>query len=242
MGMFYDFVYKFGYLILGVLSLLVWGALFARKKSLRREMLVLSVVAAVFGPLSEYWYFKDYWQPHILVQFPVGGFEDLIFGFAIGGIAAVIYEVVFVNWICFCEKKKLKKEWFLLVFGLILAGVLIGLNTFLGVNSIYASSLGMIIAGAVMLLFRPDLWLNAVGSGVLVALVMFVIYIIPLSLFTEVHQVLAQIWKLYGTSQGILLFGHVPLTEIVWGFSWGFVGGPIYEFVVGARTLTLRKR
>lgn len=233
---------SYAYLIANFVFLSVWALFFWRTKFLRKKMLVMSFIAATFGPISEFWYFKDYWQPKLLVKFPIGGLEDVLFGFAIGGIAAVAYEAIFINRICLCERKKLKKEWFLLVFAVILGVTMIGLNNLLGINSIYASSLGMIVAGVIMLYFRRDLILNALGSGILVALIMFTIYIIPQILFSGVHQWMAQIWKLYGTRQGILLFGHVPLTEMLWGLSWGFVWGPIYEFITGARTLRLKKQ
>lgn len=233
---------SYAYLIGALVFLLVWALFFWRAKFLRKEMLIMSFIGAIFGPISEFWYFKDYWQPELLIKFPVGGLEDVLFGFAIGGIAAVAYETIFINHICLCERKKLKKEWFLLIFAVILGAVMIGLTNLSGVNSIYASSLGMIIAAILMLYFRPDLILNALGSGILVALVMFTVYIIPQILFPEVHQWMAEIWKLYGTREGILLFGHVPLTEMLWGLSWGFIWGPIYEFIVGARTLRLKRQ
>lgn len=234
-------LYPYAYLLGDLAFLAVWGLLFWKARAFRREMIVLSLITGFFGPISEYWYFADYWQPELLFKFPIGGFEDFLFGFSIGGIGAVVYEVIFVNHICLCQRKKLKKEWYLLIFGLILGTTMVVLNNLLGVNSIYASSLGMIFAAAIMLYFRPDLILNAVGSGILVALIMFFIYIIPQILFPWVHQWMAQMWKLYGSRQGILLFAHVPLTEMIWGFSWGFVWGPIYEFMVGARVLRIRR-
>lgn len=232
--------YPYGYLIGSLIFLLAWLVLFLLNKPARRHMLILSLITGVFGPLSEFWYLKDYWQPEFAVKFPIGGLEDVIFGFAIGGIAAVAYETIFVNRLCLCEQRELKREWFFLVFAAVLGGLLVILTNIFGINSIYSSSLGFIAIGLIMLYFRRDLWVNAVGSGILVALTMFVIYIIPLALFKEVHQMLAQIWQLYGTSQGTLILGHVPVTEMIWGFSWGFVWGPIYEFMVGARTMKLR--
>lgn len=233
--------YPYAYLIGSLVFLAVWGLLFWKARAFRRAMLILSAITAVFGPFSEYWYFKDYWQPELLLKFPIGGFEDILFGFAIGGIAAVSYEAIFINRVCFCEKRKLEREWFLLVFVGILALSMLVLNNLLGLNSIWASSIGFMIAGTLMLLMRADLLLNAVGSGILVALIMFIIYIIPLAFYPPTHQIMTQIWKLSGTPEGILLFGHVPLTEMVWGFSWGFVWGPIYEFMAGARVLRLRR-
>lgn len=234
-------LYPYAYLIGSLVFLAVWALLFWKARPFRREMVILSLITAVFGPISEFWYFRDYWRPELLIKFPLGGFEDLLFGFAIGGIGAVVYEAIFINRICLCQRKRLKKEWFLLVFGLILGITMIVLSNLLGINSIYASSLGMLLAAAIMLYFRPDLLPNAVGSGVLVALIMFTIYITPQILFPQVHQWMAKVWKLYGTRQGILILGHVPLTEMVWGFSWGLVWGPIYEFMVGARVLRVKR-
>lgn len=233
---------SYAYLIGDIVFLLVWGLFFWLAKPFRREMLTMSFIAAIFGPLSEFWYFKDYWQPQLLVRFPIGGLEDVLFGFAIGGIAAVAYEAIFINRFCLCERKKLKKEWFLLFFVIAVGAAMIILNNLLFVNSIYASSLGMIIVASIMLYFRRDLIINSVGSGILVALIMFSIYIIPQVLFPGVHRWMAEIWKLYGTRQGILLFGHVPLTEMLWAISWGLVFGPMYEFLTGARTLKLKRR
>ncbi|MBU1017005.1 hypothetical protein KJ678_02465 [Patescibacteria group bacterium] len=57
-------------------------------------MLIMSLVIAPMGPLSELFYLRDYWQPKILTGRSFG-IEDLFFAFTIGGIAAVIYEVSF---------------------------------------------------------------------------------------------------------------------------------------------------
>jgi hypothetical protein len=38
---------------------------------------------------------------------------------------------------------------------------------------------------------------------------------------------------LYQTDLGILLFNRVPLTEMIWFFSWGLAIGPFYEFAMG---------
>lgn len=79
--------------------------------------------------------------------------------------------------ICFCEEKKLKKEWFLLLFFAVVGVFMIALNNLIGINSIFASSAAMIVVA----------------------------------------------------------------TEMLWGLSWGLVWGPMYEFLVGARTLRIRR-
>lgn len=202
----------------------------------------MSVIVALFGPISEIWYFADYWQPEIALSLPIGGVEDLLFGFSIGGIGAFAYESLFVRGICKCEEKKLKKEWFLLVFFAIMGVSMIVLNNLLGLNSIFASSIGMIVAATIMLYLRPDLITNAIGSAFLVAGIMFVIYFLGQEFFPSAHAWMLKIWKLSPTAQGVVIFKHIPWTEMLWGLSWGFVWGPMYEFLVGARIITLAER
>lgn len=233
--------YQFGYFIVSILFLLVWLILFWKNKSLQKPMLTLSLLTMIAGPLSEYWYFQDYWRPYLIIRLPfIGGIEDLIFGFAIGGIAGFIYEALFVKHICVCIKKKFSHTKFLLIFPLLIFISMLLLNNLLKINSIFASSIGMLLAGLIVVLFRKDLWQNALFSGLMVALIMFVIYLIPQLIFPSAHEFLPKAWLLYGTFKGILILGHVPLTEMIWGFSWGFAWGPFYEFITGARIIKLK--
>ena len=229
---------KYAYFITSLFFLTAWLLIFWRVKPLRKHMLILSLITAVFGPVSEIWYFADYWNPEIAFPLPVGGVEDLIFGFAIGGIGAFAYESLFINGLCVCKPRK-GREWFFLVFIGVLGLAMLVLNNLLGLNSIFASSLGMIILAAVMLYLRRDLIIHALASGLLVAAIMFIIYYLGQSVFPGAHGWMLRIWKLSDTSQGIILFRHIPWTEMLWGFSWGLVWGPLYEFLVGARTLKL---
>ncbi len=203
-------------------------------------MFIMSLLTASFGPISEIWYFADYWKPEILLPLPIGGVEDMLFGFSIGGIGAFAYESLFVRRICRCEEKKLGREWFLLVFFAVVSVSMVILNNFLGLNSIFASSIGMIIVATIMLYMRPDLITNAIGSAFLVAGVMFIIYFLGQEFFPTAHAWMLSIWKLSGTLGGVLIFKHIPWTEMLWGLSWGLVWGPMYEFLVGARIISLR--
>lgn len=234
--------YKYAYLIANFFFLAVWLLIFWRARELRRPMLIMSLITAAFGPISEIWYFADYWRPEIALPLPIGGVEDFLFGFSIGGIGAFAYESLFVRGICKCKERKLKKEWFLLIFFVIEGISMIILNNLLGINSIYASSIGMIIFAAIMLYLRSDLLVNALGSAILVAGTMFIIYFLAQEFFPSAHPWMLRIWKLSGTSQGIIIFKHIPWTEMLWGLSWGLVWGPMYEFLVGARSIRFKLR
>lgn len=233
---------KYTYLIANAFFLAVWVLVYWRVKQLRRPMFVMSLIAAVFGPISELWYFADYWHPEVALPLPiVGGVEDMLFGFSIGGIGAFAYESIFVRGLCTCEVKRLKKEWFLFVFFTVIGLSMITLNNLLGLNSIFASSIAMIAVATAMLIMRPDLILNALGSSIMVASVMFAIYYLGQELFPGAHSWMLRIWKLADDPVGVIIFKHVPLTEMLWGLSWGLVWGPMYEFLVGARTIRLGK-
>lgn len=206
-------------------------------------MLIMSLITASFGPVSEIWYFTDYWKPEIALPLPIiGGVEDLLFGFSIGGIGAFAYESLFVRGICKCVEKKGKHELFLLLFFAIEGSAMIILNNLLGLNSIYASSVGMVVFAIIMLVLRPDLLLHAVGSAFLVAGTMFAIYFLGQEFFPQSHFWVERIWKLSGTDQGRIIFKHIPWTEMLWGLSWGLVWGPMYEFLVGVRMISFKKK
>ncbi|OIP57284.1 MAG: hypothetical protein AUK12_03640 [Candidatus Levybacteria bacterium CG2_30_37_29] len=77
----------------------------------------------------------------------------------------------------------------------------------------------MIIAAAYMLYRRPDLIPNALGSALMVAGVMFAIYFLGQEVFPEGHAWMVWIWKLSGKPEGIIIFKHIPWTEMLWGLS-----------------------
>ncbi len=218
---------QYAYLLGNLFFIIVWVALFIYRRDLRKEMLIMSLVIAPMGPISEIFYLRDYWHPELFNGWAIG-IEDLIFGFAIGGIAAVIYEELF-------GKKHVKRhlaahpKWMFAVAIFGIAWMFIG-NMLLGFNSIYVSILGFLIIGTSILFFRHDLLKDALFSGLLVGGIMFLFYLI----FGVIFDGLVQKWWLLKNISGILVFG-APLEELMWGFGWGFVAGPAYEFINGLR-------
>lgn len=237
------FDFKYAYLFTDIFFFAVWLLIYWRAKDLRKPMLIMSLIAASFGPLSEIWYFADYWQPQIALPLPfVGGVEDLLFGFSIGGIGAFAYEAFFARGLCRCEENTLHKEWFLFIFFLVIGAAMFIFNNFLGINSIFVSSMTMIALAIIMLAIRPDLIPVAIGSAFMVAGIMFAIYFLGQEFVPSAHSWMLRIWKLSGTPQGIIIFKHIPWTEMLWGISWGLVWGPMYEFLTGTRTISFPKK
>lgn len=81
-----------------------------------------------------------------------------------------------------------------------------------------------------MLIFRKDLLPDAFFTGILVLGIMMLFYL-PLVLL--VPNVFENWWEIQNLSGRFIL--GIPLEEILWCFSWGFVAGPAYKFVHGMR-------
>src|SRR3989344_3622767 len=219
--------YQYSYLIGNLILFVPWLILFAWRKDLRHKIFIMSLIFGLFGPISQLFYLRDYWHPELFNGWAIG-IEDFLFGFFIGGISCAIYEELFgLKY----SKRHIKnhKVWmgyFALVGGVIM---LIG-NLLIGFNSIYVSIFVFLIFGMIIIKIRHDLLKDAIISGLLIAAVMFIAYLIFIPMFPGIIQ---NWWKLNNIS-GVLILG-VPLEELLWAATWGFVAGPLYEFLNGLR-------
>jgi hypothetical protein len=215
------------YIVGDLIFLAIWIVVFLYRKDLRRKILSMSLIAAPLGPLSEILYRRDYWQPVLLFGWHIG-IEDLLFAFCIGGISGAIYEEV---WGRHYSKRHLPNHhivmWRLMIFGL--CWVIIG-NLVLRFNSIYVSVWGFLLIALIILYVRHDLIASAFFSGILTGGVMLFFYLIFFRLFPGVLQE----WWILKNISGVLVLG-VPIEELMWGFGWGLVAGPAYEFFNGLK-------
>ena len=223
--------FRYFYLALTTPFLLVWLILFILSKRTRKEQLLMSVLVAPAGPILEILYFHDYWLPESVLYSSLFShlvmLEDVMFMFWIGGIGAVVYEALMKRY----AGQIKNKIHYPIGLPLILAmAVIICLGLFYrGVNSIFASSFAFLVGAALIVSQRKDLLINSLASGLAVMLIMFCSYLLGRIIFINAEEILWQAWFLYGSSLGATVLG-IPLTEMVWGFSWGALAGPLYEF------------
>ncbi len=221
---------QYAYLIGNLFFMLVWLILFLHRKDLRKEMLTMSSLITPLG-ITDMLFYKDYWRPEFTIDLGFNfGFESLLFCFFIGGITAVIYEEMFGKKYSHRHDTKRPKHLFAIT-GTAIFMLYFGV-TLLSINSIYVSSFIMLLAGLAIIFIRHDLAKEALMSGVLVGLLMFIFYFFY---FLIIFPDIIQKWWLLNNLSGILLYG-VPVEELLWGFCWGFVAGPIYEFILGLKT------
>lgn len=223
-------MYEFVYFKLMLIAFVPWLILFLLNKAQRKEMLVVGGLSAIAVPIQELWYTKDYWHPTYVGQWP--WIEDMLFGFAVVGVAVVIYEIVLASW--FREEEVADSHPFVGISLLLVAAV--GMGVFAPiVNSIYAAVLSFIIVWLVILFLRRDLFIPSLGGAVLVLVLMFIGYKITLFFYPGIIYAW---WKLENIS-GILISG-IPLEEYMWFFAMGLAFGPLYEFGRGIKFLNTK--
>lgn len=206
---------RYAYLLLGLFFLALWIACYRRRKDLRNIMLQASFAGAISGPLSEIWYFRDYWLPPTIVGQGVLSPEDVLFGFSVFGVAAVAYLVLSGRMLVATGSRR---TWVMPTYAIsFFVGFLLFTDLF-GLNSIVAASLTMILWAVGIVIVRRDLLMLSLGSGLLLALFSIVIYV-PMLHITAGY--LQRYWFLFGQPLGMTVLGGVPLTEIVWYFCLG---------------------
>ncbi|MFI4927147.1 MAG: hypothetical protein ACHP7E_05595 [Burkholderiales bacterium] len=221
-----------GYVLGSLAGCLLWGLIFRLRPDLRRRMLWVSLLLLPLAPLGESFFLLDYWRPPLILPIwyhgmAYGGLADLLFVFALGGIATAAYPVVTHR---VARRAMWPRRWWLsLAFIVIMAGCLYFLS--FAVNSIFASMLGLLLTAVILCAFRPDLWPSALISGGVSALALTAVEA-TFSLLAP--QFLRRYWLLYHTPWGILIAGHVPLTEMLWGAAFGAAIGPLYDACVGS--------
>ncbi len=227
--------YRFAYLI-GILILAVfWIFLFIKRKDLRRQQLIMSLLSAPLAPISQIlWFYNDYWRPEYfysikLFGIPLG-FEEILFAFFIGGIGSVVYEILFSKRARSTKKRPSKYVTVLLLFITFLMFLLLKI---LAINTIWASSLSLITLSTAVILLNKTLLKDAIFSGLYMLLLTIIMYTALILFFPNI---ITQFWLSSGLS-GNFLF-NIPIEELIWFCAWGMFSGVIYEFAAGVTKYT----
>ncbi|MEK7128363.1 MAG: lycopene cyclase domain-containing protein [Patescibacteria group bacterium] len=228
------FDYQYAYLVGNLFILFpIWLAFFLHRRDLRTEILKMSLILGLCGPISQMWYLQDYWSPQTFTGTRIG-IEDFLFGFFIGGIVSVVYLEMFNKHLS--RPKNRHHHWRLLFVFIAIFLFFFNILFYFGVNSIYASIAAFLSLAVFIYYFRQDLFIDGLASGIFLAIIMFLAYLAFLFVFPET---ISRWWFLHNIS-GILILG-IPMEELLWAFSLGLVAGPTYEFLTGIKILKNRK-
>ena len=232
--------FDYAYLIASIFLLLIWLFLYWLwlKPQSRQKMLLVSLVTAPLG-LTEPFFVPSYWSPFTLFNLAgKTGFdlESFIFSFAIGGLAAVLYEAFFpVRHRAFLRYKKVRMQLHRLA---LVSPFLIFLILFLGtpLNPIYVVLISLFAGSLFAMLCRPDLLKKVLLGGVLFLGLYFLFFLVFTLFFPAFVEA---VWNLPALS-GILLLG-IPLEELLFAFSVGLLWSSIYEHAHFYRVVRVKK-
>ena len=224
------------WLVFSLILLLVWLIIFIFRKGLRKEMFLVSLFTMPLG-LTEPLFVPEYWNPPSLFNLAATtGFdiESLIFSFAIGGIASVIYGTIFnvkyrkmnVHEI----HSKRHRYHFLALFSPIITFILLFFLT--NLNPIYSAIISMFIGGIAAAICRSDLKNKTIMGGIL----FLILYFIGFLFFTMIYPyAVERFWNLSAIS-GILIIG-IPLEELLFAFALGMLWTNVYEHAFGYKVI-----
>jgi hypothetical protein len=201
-------------------------------------MILASVFTAPFG-LTEPLFVPRYWNPPSLFDLAQRtGFdvESLIFCFGIGGVGAVLVNVLtqriavpvgsaerhhpthrLHRWVLFSPS----------VVFLVLLPV--------GWNPIYPGIVAMLIGAVLSAWCRPDLSRHALLGG-LVFLIYYMVFLTGLD-FTAPTGYIAEVWNLEDLSG--LSLGFMPLEELLFAVAFGSYWAGAYEHVTWRRAIRI---
>ncbi len=221
---------QYAWLIWSLLLVGIWLVVYIilKDKDKRKEMLIVSLLTALTG-LTEPLFVPAYWNPPSLFNLAqLTGFdiESLIFSFGTGGIAVILYELIFrtTHERMTDQSHHLAQHryhlWAILAMPIIFT-VLLFTTT---LNPIYISVISLMIGGVATWYCRPDLKKKMTISAFLFLGLYFLYF---WTLILAYPGYVEQVWNL-GALSGILIAG-IPLEELLFAFSFGFMWSSIYE-------------
>lgn len=207
--------------------LLPWLGLFIAFPRYRWVMVWASAFTMPFG-LTEPLFVPRYWLPPSLFDLAQRtGFdiESLIFSFAIGGVGAVLYNIITrqdLRPVGMRERRGHRHRF----HGMALAAPFVAFPplSLIGWNPIYPAMVAMVLGGAATVACRPDLkWKTWLGG------VLFTAYYALFMALLEwsAPGYIARVWNLAALS-GVTIAG-IPLEELLFGFAFGAYWSGVYE-------------
>jgi len=215
------------YLIGDLFFVAFWFILYFIRKDLRREMIFASLLCLPLG-LSDFIFIPWCWNPHTLFNLRPG-IESLIFAFTIGGIAAVLYEVVLKKHLKKAREKRIKtkRHFYVLAGVLIFSGITF--SFIFKMDLIYTGIIAMALGAVTIMLSRKDLIKETIFGGILFLIIYFVL-LFTLNTFIF-PDIIARTWN-FEHLFGITIF-KIPLEEILWALTFGSLWAPIYKDLKG---------
>ena len=215
--------------------LLPWAALYLAFPHHRRTMVWASLYTAPFG-LTEPPFVPRYWNPPSLfglAQRTGFDIESLVFTFAIGGVAAVLYPVFTRHVVRSVPTPERHRPFHQYHYHALMSPFIAFPVLYLPPwNPIYPGIAAMLIGAVATMWCRPDLRTKT-WVGALLFLGYYVVFLLGLEWTAPGY--IERVWNLAALS-GVLAFG-MPLEELLWGIGFGLYWSGVYEHFTWKRLM-----
>ncbi len=221
---------QFAWFLWSLLLLGIWALIYLsfKDRESKREMLIVSLWTSLLG-LTEPLFVPEYWNPPSVFDLAHRtGFdlESIIFSFAIGGIAVVLYGLIFKvrhTPVSAAERSGPRHQYHL--WAIVSAPAVFLILIFATpLNPIYSASIALIAGGLATWYCRPDLKKKML-MGAFLFLVLYFFYF--LTLVASYPGYVERVWNLPAVSG--ILFAGIPIEELMFALGVGFLWAGIYE-------------
>lgn len=213
------------FLFLSILLFLFWFLFLFLSRATRKEQLIMSLVGLVLSPAILLVSLESVWVANGSVTGI--GIEDFLFSFSFFGIAAVIYQAILGKHMKPWKGKRSifihpVAHWFFHLIVVLAVWIILSLSfvLLLSLSSLHAFAIGGLLIGTYVIAHRHDLFFNAIVSGVMVMILLFIL-----------EQIF--FFRLSGGDVAATetILSSVPTEELVWSWVVGFAIGPLYEYL-----------
>lgn len=212
---------QYAWFIWSSIALIFWILIyFSVNREKKKEMLVFSLLISLFGLTQPLWV-PEYWRPLSIIKLPFKfDIESIIFSFGTGGITVAVYSWAFPS----IARPIIRNKYLLL--SLFLGPVVFIIFLFaVRINHIYSAIIAMTVGGLFSYFLRPELRRRMLVSATFTTVIYFGYFLLLVLIFPGYIE---KVWNLKNIS-GVLITG-VPLEELIFAASLGFIWPSIYEY------------
>lgn len=229
---------RYVWLVWSSAFLIPWLAAYAAFPNQRKAMLWASLFTTPFG-LTEPLFVPAYWSPPSLFDLAQRtGFdiESLIFSFGIGGIGAVLYNVLTRReFASVAEAERVAPRHALHAWALVVPFVSFPVLYLFPWNPIYPAIVAMLLGAGAAVGCRPDL-IGKIGLGAVLFTGYYAVFLLGLT-WTAPGYV-ERVWNLTALS-GASIAG-VPIEEFLFAAAFGAYWSSVYEHFTWRRFIPAR--
>lgn len=221
--------YYYSYLVGTLIFWLAWVACFVVGKAYRSEMRWGTLIAAPMA-LTSLLFVPQYWTPPSLFNLDETirvGIEDFLWAAAVGGLAAIVGEILLKEQLKALRKMRHKRHYAPFV---IAAVVFLVLRFGLRWKTMNSTIVALAVCAVIIAYLRPNLVRLMLTSAASFTLLYFGLFLMVLALYPQ----FVQRYYTLGNLLGIFVLG-VPIEELLFAASGGAVWSVAYEYVHGYR-------